>query len=129
MQIRFLILGVVAIVGLATTTLASSISASAAEYQLFTIEKGTGWRTGFLNWLQRFKPAPEGVTAGIAGGTELHAYVVPGNFSGIYKLMHIKHAPDRPNNAIGAALDGGTGKILGFSNEGVYVLTWSKPQS
>jgi hypothetical protein len=109
--------------------LLSPLSASAAEYQHFTIEKGTRWRTSFLDWLHRFKPAPEGVTAGILGGTEVHAYLVPGQFNGIYKLMHIRHPPDKPHNAIGAALDGGTGKILGFSNEGIYVLTWSKPQS
>jgi hypothetical protein len=39
-----------------------------------------------------------------------------------------KHPASRPNGIIRAVVDGGTGKILGFTGKDVFVLTWTKPQ-
>jgi hypothetical protein len=61
-------------------------------------------------------------------GPRIHAYLVPGTFAGIYSVQHMRHPPAAPQAAIRAIMDGGTGKVLGFMGDRVYVLTWTKAQ-
>ena len=49
-----------------------------------------------------------------------------GQFAGIYKILHMKHPPDRALGSLGGLMDGATGKILGFSDDGVWILTWER---
>ncbi len=102
-------------------------SAQAAEYQHFRGPKG--WRSGVMEFLQRFKPDPASVTGGINGEFDVHVYLVPGQFNGSYKLLHLKHSTVSASNTIKSLVDGGTAKILGFWGEDVYLLTWTKPTS
>jgi hypothetical protein len=103
--------------------LVSALAAQAAEYQSFSDAKP--WRSEFLQWLSKFKPAPEAITVGISGST-IHAYLIPGSFGGTYTVQRMQHPQNGPNNAIKAILDGGTGKILGFIDNRIYILTWTK---
>src|SRR5882757_6227934 len=104
----------------AALLLTSAISADASEYQHFKGPKN--WRTSLIEFLHRFKPAPETVSTGIAGDFDVHVYLVPGQFNGTYSILHMKHPPDRASNTIKSLVDGGTAKILGFIGEDVYVL-------
>jgi hypothetical protein len=101
--------------------------AGAAEYQYFS-GQSPHWRTSLLEWLNKQKPTPESVTAGITGNFDIHVYAVPGQFAGTYSLQHSKHPANKPSGLIRALVDGGTGKILGFNGNDVYVLTWTKTQ-
>jgi hypothetical protein len=107
----------------ATFILVSALAAQAAEYQSFSDAKA--WRTEFLQWLAKFKPAPEAITVGISGST-IHAYLVPGTFAGAYTIQRLQHPPNGPNNALKSIMDGGTGKIIGFIDGRVFILTWTK---
>ena len=109
----------------AALVLISTMAAQAAEYQAF--DAGRGWNATFLQWLQKYKPAPENVSVGIEGPL-IHAYLVPGTFAGIYSVQRMRHPPGAPKAAIRAIMDGGTGKILGFMGDRVYLLTWTKAQ-
>ncbi len=102
-----------------------SVAAEAAEYQHFNVQDKR-WRRTFSEWVQKFRPSPENITSGISG-EDIHVYLVPGQFTGTYSLLRGKHAPDRANAIIRALLDGGTGKIVGFAGEYVFILTWTKP--
>jgi len=82
-----------------------------------------------MEFLQRFKPNPEGITAGINGEFDIHVYLVPGNFNGIYTVLRMKHQTDKASNTLRSLIDGGTAKIFGFIGDDVYVLTWTKPTS
>jgi hypothetical protein len=55
----------------AALVLISTLAAQAAEYQAFGAERG--WNATFLQWLQKYKPAPENVSVGIEG-QRIHAY-------------------------------------------------------
>jgi hypothetical protein len=107
----------------AALVLISPMAAQAAEYQGFDADKG--WNATFLLWLQKYKPAPENVSIGIEG-SRIHAYLVAGTFAGTYSVQRLRHQPSTPNAAIRAIMDGGTGKMLGFIGDRVYLLTWTK---
>ena len=107
--------------------LTSAISANASEYQHFKGMKN--WRAGVIEFLHRFKPAPEAVTSGINGEFDVHVYLVPGNFNGTYTVLRMKHQTEKASNTLKSLIDGGTAKIFGFAGEDVYVLTWTKPTS
>lgn len=109
----------------AAFVLLSPMAVGAAEYQGFDAERG--WNASFLQWLQKYKPAPENVSVGIEGA-HIHAYLVPGTFAGMYSVQRLRHPPTAPQAAIRAIMDGGTGKIIGFIGDRVYLLTWTKAQ-
>jgi hypothetical protein len=132
-------------------------TSNAAEYQYFN-GQSPNWRSGLLQWLSRYKPAPENVSIGITPNFDIQAYLVPGQFSGVYSLQRLHHAAgNRPNGVIRSLMDGTTGKIIGFAvrrgppgggapgapaeaepapergpsagpSFDVYVLTWTRPQ-
>jgi len=118
-----------ALFGLLATALVllSPMAAGAAEYQEFDAA-ARSWSPSFLQWLQKYKPAPENVSVGI-DRAYIHAYLVPGTFAGIYSIQRMTHPPGKHQRAIRAIMDGGTGKILGFIGDHVYLLTWTKPAS
>jgi hypothetical protein len=134
-------------------------AANAADY-LHVNGHNQHWASDILALLQKDKPvSPGGVTIGMTPDFDIHVYVVPGTFTGIYTIQRMRHAPDRANAAVKAILDGGTGMIIGFQprqpqqqgqppetpnapgqgdannssgNQGqssVYLLTWTKPAS
>jgi hypothetical protein len=105
----------------------SGMSAQAAEYGFF---KGPTWRTALIDFIKQFKPNPENVTGGITGDLGVHVYLVPGQFTGTYSLLHIeRHPADRALGIFKALVDGGNAKIFGFIGNDVYILTWTKPVS
>jgi hypothetical protein len=109
----------------AALLLTSAMSAQASEYQHF--KGGPNWRAAVIEFIHRYKASPETITGGITGDFDVHVYLVPGQFTGAYTLVHFRHPPGRALNTIKALVDGGTAKILGFFREDVYVLTWTKP--
>lgn len=145
------------IFGLAIISLSST--ALGADY-LHVNGHNQHWASDILALLQKDKPTPPGgVTIAMTPDFDIHVYVVPGTFTGIYTIQRMRHAPDRANAAVKAILDGGTGMIIGFQprqpqqqgqppetpnapgqgdannssgNQGqssVYLLTWTKPAS
>lgn len=123
-----------------------STAVHAAEYQYLNINANKKWRLDLLAFLQKNKPSPDyGVSISITPAGDVHAYVVPGAFTGIYSIERVHHHPvDHPNSVIRALMDGGTGRIIGFvpsdrsdkpegeqraSRFDVYMLTWTKPTS
>jgi hypothetical protein len=109
---------------IAALLLVCALPVQAAEYQHL---KGPTWRTGVDEFLKKFKPSPETITAGITADGDVHIYCVPGQFTGTYTLLlYPRHPVDRPNNTIKALVDGGNAKIFGFVGDDAYVLTWTK---
>jgi hypothetical protein len=133
-----------------------SSAANAAEY-LHVNGHDQHWASDLMAFLLKNKPSPENVTIGMTPDFDIHAYVVPGTFTGVYTLQRLRHAPERANALVKAIMDGGTGKIIGFEHPlqqgqapepptapmqgdakppdgpgdqdrmNVYLLTWTKP--
>jgi flagellar biosynthesis GTPase FlhF len=100
------------IFGLAIISLSST--ALGADY-LHVNGHNQHWASDILALLQKDKPTPPGgVTIAMTPDFDIHVYVVPGTFTGIYTIQRMRHAPDRANAAIKAIMDGGSGKIIGF---------------
>lgn len=112
----------------AAVGLMSAAAAYAAEYQHFNGED-PHWRSEVRDFLVKYRPSPENISAGFSGDADLHVYVVPGQFTGTYTLLHLKHRKSKPNSVVKSLLDGGNGKILGYQGDGVYMLTWTRPTS
>jgi hypothetical protein len=126
--------------------------ANAAEY-LHVNGHDQHWASDLMAFLLKNKPSPENVTIGMTPDFDIHAYVVPGTFTGVYTLQRLRHASERANALVKAIMDGGTGKIIGFEHPlqpgqptapmqgdakppdgpgdqdrmNVYLLTWTKP--
>jgi hypothetical protein len=122
-------------------------SANAADY-LHVNGHSPHWAADILALLQKDKPTPPaGVTIGTTSDFDIHVYVVPGTFTGVYTIQRMRHLPDSANAAVKAIVDGGTGMIIGFQprqpeqqgqpagapgqgqDQSVYLLTWTKPSS
>jgi hypothetical protein len=140
----------------ALVSLILSATANAAEYQYFNARTNARWTADLLTFLQKNKPTPENISVAITPAGDVHAYVVPGQFAGIYSIERLlRHPVDRPNALVRAIIDGGTGRMIGFvpragpvlpagqmppppmpdKDDGagppaqfdVYLLTWTKP--
>jgi hypothetical protein len=93
-----------------------SAVAHAAEYQYFNMHTDPRWRSDLVAWLTQKKPTPDNVSIAMTPAGDIHTYVVPGAFAGIYSIERIFHHPtDRPNALIRAIIDGGTGRMIGFA--------------
>src|SRR5580704_11083838 len=91
---------------LAVSLIALSPAANAADY-LYVNGHNQHWASDLLAFLQKNKPTPDNVTIGMTPNFDIHAYVVPGAFAGVYTLQRLSHAPDRANAVIKAIVDGG----------------------
>jgi hypothetical protein len=91
-----------------------STAASAADYQYLNGKVDSHWRSDLLAWLAKNKPDPTNVSIGITPDGDVHAYAVPGQFTGIYSIQRLHHPSDRANAAFRAMVDGGIGRIIGF---------------
>jgi hypothetical protein len=107
----------------AALILMAATNAHAAEYQIF--DGSRNWRSSFLQYLAKYRPSPDGISVGMMGN-RIHAYLVPGGFSGTYALQRVRHSPNGPNSMVRALVDGGNGKILGFIDDYCIVLTWTR---
>jgi hypothetical protein len=122
-----------------------STAAHAAEYLYLNASTNKKWRADLLAFLQQKKPTADGVSIAITPAGDVHVYVVPGAFAGIYSIERLhRHPTDHPSPAVRAIIDGGTGRMIGFvptdkteKAEGeqrgarfdVFMLTWTKPTS
>ena len=130
----------------------ASTAAGAADYQYFNARTDPHWRSDLLAWLAKDKPDPANVSIGITPDGDVHAYVVQGQFTGIYSIQRLHHPIDRANTAFRSIVDGASGRIIGFklrtkngpmkddgppgpggAEQGaasekfdVYILTWTK---
>lgn len=130
---RMLVAAVVAIV--------VSTTAHAAEYQHLNAGTNPRWQADLLAFMQKNKPDPANVSIAMTPAGDVHAYIVPGQFAGVYTIERLlRHPADHPNALLRAIIDGGTGRMLGFApseqpaggpNGGstfdLFILTWTKP--
>jgi hypothetical protein len=66
--------------------------------------------------MQKNKPTPDNVSIAITPAGDVHAYVVPGQFAGIYSIERLlRHPVDHPNALVRAIIDGGAGRMIGFA--------------
>src|ERR1700743_651183 len=73
------------------------------------------WGADLLAFLQQKKPTADGVSIAITPAGDVHAYVVPGAFTGVYSIERLhRHPTDHPSAAVRAIIDGGTGRMIGF---------------
>jgi hypothetical protein len=73
------------------------------------------WTSDLSAFLQKNKPTPDNISIAITPAGDVHAYVVPGQFAGVYTIDRLlRHPVDRPNPLIRAIIDGGTGRMIGF---------------
>ena len=91
-----------------------STAAGAADYQYLNGRTNPHWRSDLLAWLAKDKPDPASVSIGITPDGDVHAYAVPGQFTGIYSVQRLRHPVDRANGAFRTIVDGGMGRIIGF---------------
>jgi hypothetical protein len=113
----------IAFVAAALVLMATTVT-HAAEYQVF--DGGSrNWRSGFLRYLAKYRPTPDGISVGMMNN-RIYAYLVPGGFAGTYAIQRIRHHPYAPNGVVKALVDGGNGRILGFINGYCIVLTWTR---
>jgi hypothetical protein len=117
-----------------------STAVHAAEYLHLNAATNNRWRTDLLTWLQKNKPDPTSISIAMTPGGDVHAYVVPGQFGGVYTIERIRNHPvEHPNALIRAIIDGGTGRMIGFATSeqpvagpnaratfDVFLLTWTK---
>jgi hypothetical protein len=112
----------IAFVAAALVLMASTVT-RAAEHAVFDGSKN--WRSGFLRYLTKYRPTPDGISVGMMG-SRVHVYLVPGGFTGTYAIQRVRHSPYAPNGVVRALVDGGNGKILGFIDGYCIVLTWTR---
>jgi hypothetical protein len=128
-----------------------SAAANAAEYQYLNSRTNPRWPSDLVAFLQKNKPTPDNISIAITPAGDVHAYVVPGQFTGTFSVERLlRHPVDRPNALLRAIIDGGTGKMIGFTPSAgsapspgqfqppplpggdggtfdVYILTFTKP--
>jgi hypothetical protein len=92
----------------------ASTAAGATDYQYLNGKIDSHWRSDLLAWLAKNKPDPSNVSIGVTVDGDVHAYAVPGQFTGIYSIQRLHHPADRANTAFRSIMDGGTGRIIGF---------------
>ena len=135
----------------AAVSIILSTAANAAEYQYLNSRTNPRWPSDLVAFLQKNKPTPDNISIAITPAGDVHAYVVPGQFTGTYSVERLlRHPVDRPNALLRAIIDGGTGKMIGFTPSAglapspgqfqppplpggdggafdVYILTFTKP--
>jgi len=120
-----------------------STAVHAAEYQFLNASTNKRWRGDLLLFLQKNKPDPANVSIAMTPAGGVHVYIVPGQFAGAYSIEKLLHHPaEHPNALLRAVIDGGTGRMIGFTPSeqpaagpsaeatfDVFILTWTKPAS
>ena len=106
-----------------------STAVNAAEYQYLNARTNSRWMSDLLVFLQKNKPTPDNISIAITPAGDVHAYVVPGQFAGVYTIDRLlRHPVDRPNSLIRAIIDGGTGRMIGFSQSAGSAPSPGQPQ-
>lgn len=103
--------------------------AFAADYQFLNGRTNPHWRADLLAWLAKDKPDPTNVSIGITPDGDVHAYVVPGTFAGIYSVQRLHHPADRADPAFRSMVDGGIGRIIGFGRSKAERDEAGRPQA